>query len=375
MLEQPTRVSKSRWLAIFLLCAILIGFFFLLRPKPRHLTFVLRHLLPAHFTDLSLAPLAFSPDGQLLAVAEKRYGVVNGVKVWRVTDGQIVRAFTIAFWVHGSSLSFSPDGKSLAVGCTDDAVRIYSIADGKLKKVLGKPTRGSGSGVSALAFSPDGKLLAMGIQNKVVIWEVESGKRVQTLQTNLRPFPLVLSEVSFSQDSQWLVAGGDGVVQLWRVKDWKCIHRFPFARCLHVAFRENRRQLVAVSWNKVQVWSLPEGSVVSSALPNFATSFPRDGKFSSDGELVAVTNLKILWWLARIKDWSQRLKIPKSLNPFAQINPLRGGVSIWRLSDGRRVAQLMRSEGGLPIGVAISPDGRFIAVGYSMGKVAIWERQ
>jgi len=35
----------------------------------------------------------------------------------------------------------------------------------------------------------------------------------------------------------------------------------------------------------------------------------------------------------------------------------------------------MRSEDGLPIGVAISPDGRFVAVGYSTSKVAIWERQ
>ncbi len=376
MLEQPTRVSKSRWLAIFLLYVILIGFFFLLRPKPHHPTFVLRHLLPAHFTGLSLAPLAFSPDGQLLAVAEKRYGVVNGVKVWRVTDGQIVRAFPITFGGHGLSLSFSPDGKSLAVGCTDDVVRIFSIANGKLKRVLGKPAPWwIGSGVRSLAFSPDGKLLAMAIRNKVVIWKVESGERIQTLQTNLPSIPWVLRTVSFSQNSQWFVAGGDGVVQLWQVRDWKCVHRFPFARCLHVAFKENRRQLVAVSWNKVQVWSLPEGSVVSSVLPNFATSFPRDGKFSSDGELVAVTNLKILWWLARIKDWSQRLKIPKSLNPFAQINSLRGGVSIWRLSDGKRVAQLMRSEDGLPIGVAISPNGRFVAVGYEMGKVAVWERQ
>ena len=375
MLEQLTAASKSRCLAIFLLCAILIGFFFLLRPSPHRLNFVLRHLLSAQFTDLSFAPLAFSPDGQLLAVAERQYGVMNGVKVWQVSEGRIVHAFPIAFWIHGLSLTFSPDGKLLVVGCTDDVVRIFSIADGKLKKVLGKPVSWTGSGVRALAFSPDGKLLAMSIQNKVVVWEVESGKRVQTLQTNLRPFPAVLSTVSFSQDGQWFVAGGDGIVQLWRVRDWKCVHHFPFARCLHTAFRKGCCQLLAVGWNKVQVWSLPEGSIISSALSNFTTPFPRDCKFSSDGELVAVTDLRLSPFSALIRDWSQRLKIPKFLNPFAKINPLRGGVSIWRLSDGKRVAQLMRSEDGLPIGVAISPDGRFIAVGYSMGKIAIWERQ
>jgi WD40 repeat protein len=373
VLEQSTTTSQSRWLVIILLCAILVGFVFLLRPSSHRLNFVLRHLLPAQFTDLGFAPLAFSPDGQLLAVAEKQYGVMNGVKVWQVSEGQIVHAFPIAFWIHGLSLAFSPDGKLLAVGCMDDAVRIYNIADGKLKKVLGKPISWMGSGVRAIAFSPDGKLLAMGIQNKVVVWEVESGKRVQTLQINLRPSPWVRT-VSFSQDGQWLVAGSDGVIQLWKVSNWKCVHRFPFARCLHVAFREGCRQLAAVSWNKVQVWRLPEGSTVPSTLPNFATSFPRDGKFSSDGELVAVTNWQTSFWLARIKDWSQQL-IPKFINPFAHLNPSRGGVSIWRLSDGKRVAQLMRSEDGLPIGVAISPDGRFVAVGYSTSKVAIWERQ
>jgi len=237
---------QSRWLAIALFCAIIIGSVFLLRSNSPRPTFVLRHLLPARFSGIGLAPLAFSPDGQLLAVAG-----FKGVNVWRVTDGQLIYAFLTVFLPRSLSLAFSPDGKLLAVGCTDDTVRIYSIADGKLKRVLGKPAPWwSGSGVRSLAFSPDGKLLAMAIRNKVVIWKVESGERIQTLQTNLPSNPWVLRTVSFSQDGQWLVAGGDGVVQLWRVRDWKCVHRFPFARCLHVAFRENRRQLVAVSWNK-----------------------------------------------------------------------------------------------------------------------------
>jgi WD40 repeat protein len=129
--EQLIKSPQSRWLAIALFFAIIIGSVFLLRSNSPRLTFILRHLLPAGFPGAM--PLMFSPDSQLLAIAG-----TEGVNVWRVTDGQIIHAFPIAFLVRGLSLAFSPDGKLLAVGCTDDAVRIYNIADGKLKKVLGE---------------------------------------------------------------------------------------------------------------------------------------------------------------------------------------------------------------------------------------------
>jgi WD40 repeat protein len=58
--------------------------------------------------------LAFSPDGQLLAV-----GTLEGnVLLWRVRDGQLLRTFQVTF-IHASVIRFSPDGRYLSASGND----------------------------------------------------------------------------------------------------------------------------------------------------------------------------------------------------------------------------------------------------------------
>ncbi|MET9629438.1 WD40 repeat domain-containing protein, partial [Lentzea sp. NPDC006480] len=103
--------------------------------------------------------LDFSPDGRTLAIT----GGIGGTEMWDVSDPPAPRR------VHGTppagtagSVSFSPDGHSLAVENT-----LWDLT-GKFRPApIGRPFGGE---VRSLAFSPDGRTLAIGGEDRVALW-------------------------------------------------------------------------------------------------------------------------------------------------------------------------------------------------------------
>jgi len=107
-------------------------------------------------------PVAYSPDGKSLASGSSD----NTVRLWDVATGNELRRLEgHADWVW--SVAFSPDGKSLASGSSDNTVRLWDVAAGKELRRL----EGHAASVLSVAFSPDGKSLASGSYDKTVrLW-------------------------------------------------------------------------------------------------------------------------------------------------------------------------------------------------------------
>ena len=73
-----------------------------------------------------------------------------------------------------NDVGFSPDGRVLASAGGDQAVRLWSVPGGQLRRVL--PVHDSRLGVSSVAFSRDGERLACCAGEVVRLWDLRTGK-------------------------------------------------------------------------------------------------------------------------------------------------------------------------------------------------------
>src|SRR5262245_60498933 len=102
-----------------------------------------------------------------------------------------------------SSLSFGPDGRTLASGSDDGTVKVWDVPNWKEVHTL----VGHSSTVWSLAFSPDGETLASGgLDRTVRLWDLRAGRESQTF-----PVPEGGEFVAFSPDGRILaIAAGEG---------------------------------------------------------------------------------------------------------------------------------------------------------------------
>jgi WD40 repeat protein len=143
--------------------------------------------------------VAFSPDGKLLAVTGYHEVVLHAA------DGSKIEARLIGLSEQVRSVAFSPDGKWLAVAGGSPGrfgeVQIWNVEKRRLK-VSAPVTFDTVSGVS---WSPDGKLVAVGCtDNTVRALDADTGKQALQMGTHS---DWVLS-TAFSQDGLHLVSGG-----------------------------------------------------------------------------------------------------------------------------------------------------------------------
>ncbi len=155
--------------------------------------------------------IEYSPDGTKLAV-----GSSIGIWIYDAHTGEELDLYT-GNAGDVSSVSFSPDGKTLASGNRDGTTHLWDTHTGEhLRTLTGSLTGDHGYwGVASVAFSTDGNTLASGGGQRgdgtVHLWNAHTGEHLRTLKT----YDSVRG-LSFSPDGNTLASSGaGGSIFLW----------------------------------------------------------------------------------------------------------------------------------------------------------------
>ncbi len=137
----------------------------------------------------------FSPDGRLLATG----GYGNAVRLWSVAEGKLLKVFDTGPTTGGLQPVFSPNGKILAVGNRNSTTRLFDVASGRQLRVLYR------SLTQELQFDPTGRRLAISyVDGSVALWDVATGKLLHVCDTGAEE----IYTLDWSPDGKMLAAAG-----------------------------------------------------------------------------------------------------------------------------------------------------------------------
>jgi WD40 repeat protein len=157
---------------------------------------------------IQVSSLSFSGDGKLLAVGSTP-GIVD---VWDVDAKRKVCAFK-----GGTSVALSPDGRWLVKD--GNGIEVIEISSGKVARTIPWSTD-SDHTIENISFDPSGQRIIVATNGlNLEVFDVNTGSLLATL-TNTR-------RGTFSSDGSLVVGGDYRHLMTWNTKDWQVVRDLP----------------------------------------------------------------------------------------------------------------------------------------------------
>lgn len=358
--------------------------------------------------------VALAANGTLVAVTARQ----REIRVWS-SRGELRRSVTLPAGTL-DALAFSPDGRRLAVGGGDGAVRLLSVADPPALQE-DRTLTGHISGVTALVWRRDGERLVSGGRDRLaLIWNASTGEvaarcegargaihaiavsaegaRVVTVGAEgvarvhdgaggglLLTLPVAtgsLHAVTFGGGGRWIAAAGDdGVGRRWETDTGASLgeRALSSAPVWHLAASPTEPRLLAGDEEGRASWWAAEGDASRAVMTAHREGVgavavaPTGDVFTGDdgGDIYrwSAATGRMITFLEGHEDRVRALAVTADGQRVVSVSH-DGGARVWA-GDGRYLHAL-RGHVGWVTALAVSPDGRFAVTGGNDGTIRRW---
>jgi RNA polymerase sigma factor (sigma-70 family) len=342
--------------------------------------------------------MAVSADGKLAVTASGNSpynpalaGRFSPARVFDLTDGRCLYSLPNergAYREYPEAVDLSPDGKTLAA--RDDTYLCFcDAATGKELRKLNylSASAGGRSPTEWLTFTPDGKQVAVTLMGDAVqLIDVETCKVIRTFAPGA-----AASACVFSPDGKLMATGGYEVekgvyyARLWEVGTGKELRRFPAGsfpgpangRKRALAFSPDGATLAGGGWGdaRLRLWETATGKEL--------TAFPKIGEdirsiaFAPDGKTVAAVGDRVYLYdpatgkeRLRIERRAQRLAFGRDGSVLT--GAVSGAIYRWDPASGRQLTPAAGQDSAVEQ-ILVSPDGRSLFTTDQDGDLYLWD--
>ena len=175
--------------------------------------------------------VSFSPDGQTLAVGgvDEVQNQIRNAAIWTFAVDTWQPLMKVTEYLNITALAYSRDGNWLVGGGTSWNVQVWRSIGGPAIRTLNHAHQ-----VTAAAISPDSTSIATATctttvndrctEGGVWVWELQTGRLLQ----RLAGFPDAVEDVAFTADGSSLVAvSRDGTLRFYATPDYRTLFEFP----------------------------------------------------------------------------------------------------------------------------------------------------
>lgn len=336
--------------------------------------------------------ISFSPDSATL-VSTGRFG---SLVLWDVATRKQKKVLTNQ---DAATAVFSPDG-TILVSANFKTIHLWDARTGEPKRTL----TGHTDRISSLSFSPDGRTLASASDDKTIrLWDVTTGTEKKTLRGHTKS----VSNIAFGRDSGTLVSVANKTVHLWDITTGEMKKVIADRGMItgggtvqSMSFSADGGTFANVSHNKtIYLWDTATGSIKRTLTNAFEMNEQVGGEvvnvsFSSDEKTLVIWRsggLIRLWdadtgeykSLAKDAGYVTRVVLNPDGSTLATGN-LDGTIDLWNTSTGvhKKTVANQRFEishnyviksGRDMKGMVLSNKGDKLAAGIGFGTLYLWD--